>query len=729
MKTIRLDITGMSCASCASSIERAANKIEGVNSARVNYALENGVFEVQAPEKATELLKAVEELGFFAIDSSEGKTSESGTAKENKIEENFKKFIVAITLAISIFALAMWPLNNWPNQKWNWLLQLALCTPIWGWVGLKFQRSLLLFFRSGRSNMNTLIGLGTSAAFFYSAFVSLFPETAGMIGLTPKVYFEAVGFIVSFVYLGQFFEEKAKRKTTEALNSLLQLSSKKALLITQEGVREVSIDEVNVGDQLRVKPGEKFPVDGVITKGASAIDEAMISGEPLPVSKEVGDKIFAGTINGDSVIDYKAKKVGSDTFLAQIISFVEDAQSSKPEIQKYADKISGVFTPVVIIISIITFLVWFLLGPAPLWGNAVSNLIAVLVIACPCALGLATPTAVVVATGRASLKGILIGGGEVIEKAVDVDTIVFDKTGTLTKGKPSVVECLLSNDDDDLIQATASIEQFSEHPLSKAIVKYAQEKELSLDEPDSFEVIKGKGLIAEFQDKEYIIGNEALLNDHAITLEPSLETPVVGSLVFVAKEKKHVATFVIGDEIKSTSEETITRFKEMGIETWMITGDNERVARSVAQELGIDHYLAGALPLEKSRKIEQLQKQGKIVAMVGDGVNDAPALAKANLSLAMGTGTDVAINASDVTIVKGDLARALEFIQLSKGAMTIIKQNLFLSMVYNSLLIPIAAGVLVLFDGPMMPPVLASVAMALSSISVVSNSLRIKNLI
>ena len=515
----------------------------------------------------------------------------------------------------------------------------------------------------------------------------------------------------------------------EALNSLFELSSKNASLIIDGELKEVRIEDVNVGDVLRVKPGEKFPVDGKITKGESSVNESMISGEPIPVSKKIGDKVFTGTINEDSVIDYRATKVGNDTFLSQIITFVEQAQNSKPEIQKYADKISAIFTPTVIVISIVTFFSWFFFGPEPVWGNSVSNLIAVLVIACPCALGLATPTAVVVATGRASLKGLLIGGGDIIEKAIGIDTIIFDKTGTITEGKPSVIEVILKDDNDDVFNEAASIEQFSEHPLSKAIVKYSKEKSMSLQEPDSFEIIKGKGLKAEINGKNYLIGNEKLLNENGVSLESSLEVKKIGSFVFIARDNKHVGSIVIGDKIKATSKSTIENFKKRGIETWMITGDNEIVAKSVSNELGIDHFVANALPLDKSTKLENLQSEGKVVAMVGDGVNDAPALAKANLSMAMGTGTDVAINASDVTIVKGDLAKALEFIELSEGTMKIIKQNLFLSMIYNSLLIPIAAGALVIFSGPMMPPVLASVAMALSSISVVSNSLRIKNLI
>ena len=724
MKSFSVKINGMSCASCANSIEKEVEALDGVSSASVNFAVESGRFEIAEDSLEIIIEEKIKALGYSIV-----KSSDESDEQQTDSDENLSKFTISLILAVLIFSLAMWPLKGWPNKEVNWYLQLVFCIPIWGWVGLKFQKSLLHFLKSGKSNMNTLIGLGTTAAFIYSSFITLFTEFSVEAGLTQKVYFEAVGFIISFVYLGQFFEEKAKRKTTEALNSLFQLSSKNALLVIDGSLKEVKIEDVTVGDTIRVKPGEKFPVDGKIVKGESAIDESMISGEPIPVSKQTGDQVYTGTINGDSVIDYRATKVGNDTFLSQIISFVEQAQNSKPEIQKYADKISSIFTPVVIVLSIVTFMSWFFLGPMPVWGNSVSNFIAVLVIACPCALGLATPTAVVVATGRASLRGLLIGGGDIIEKAVGIDTIIFDKTGTITEGKPSVIEVKINKTGDGILKDVASIEQFSEHPLSKAIVKYSKENSIELDEPDSFEVIKGKGLLAEIEGRKYVIGNETLLNENQITLDDEFLIDEVGSFVFIAKDGKHVGSIVIGDKIKKSSKQTISDFKERGIETWMITGDNEIVAESVSKELGIDHYIANVLPLEKSTQLENLQKSGKVVAMVGDGVNDAPALAKANLSMAMGTGTDVAINASDVTIVKGDLSKALEFIELSEGTMKIIKQNLFLSMVYNTLLIPVAAGVLVVFGGPMMPPVLASVAMALSSISVVSNSLRIRKLI
>jgi Cu+-exporting ATPase len=725
MESISLKIEGMSCASCANIIEREVAKLDGVKKSRVNFAVEIGRFEVESSDVKEVICKKIADLGYSISDDVRGKVDD----KDKNIDESFNKFVISIILSLMIFVLVMGPLRGWPSQEINRYLQLILCIPIWGWIGLKFQKSLINFFKTGQSNMTTLIGLGTTSAFLYSLFITVFGDFSLSIGLTDKVYYEAVGFIISFVYLGQFFEERAKKKTTDALNSLFQLSSKSALLVFNGETKEVDIDQVKVGDVLRVKPGEKFPVDGKIIKGQSSVDESMISGEPLPVLKGTDDRVFSGTINGDSSLDYRALKVGSDTFLSQIINFVEQAQNSRPLIQKFADRVSSVFVPVVIIISLITFSYWAFVAKDSSWAVAISNLIAVLVIACPCALGLATPTAVVVATGRASLKGILIGGGEVIEKAVGVDTIIFDKTGTITEGRPSILECILKDNDEQILKDVGSIEQLSEHPLSKSIVDYCKQKKWTLLEPDNFTIVKGKGIIAELHDKNYLVGNQRLLEENAVSLNEDLKSNSIGSCIFISRDKEHVGTIVVGDKIKQSSGTTLREFKKRGIELWMITGDNQQVAKSVAKTLGIDHYVADALPFDKLKHLERLQASGKTVAMVGDGVNDAPALAQANLSVAMGTGTDVAINASDVTIVKGDLKKVLDFIVLSEGTMKIIKQNLFLSLIYNSLLIPIAAGVLVVFGGPMMPPVLASIAMALSSISVVSNSLRIRNLI
>ncbi len=707
----------MSCASCAMQIENEVSKISGVSKSNVNYALKTAQFEIKDLSLKELINKKIIELGYHY---------NTNRDIEEKAD-HFKKFLIAITLSIIIFLFEMGPLKALVSQRVNWLIQLVLAFPVWIWIGLKFQKSLYLFLKSFHSNMNTLIGLGTTSAYVYSSFITLLPELSISIGLTQKVYFEAVGFIISFVFLGQYLEEKAKKKTKEALNALFQLSSKKANKLENGDIKSINIEKIKVGDNLRVLPGEKFAVDGVVIKGSSNVDESMITGEPIPVPKNIGDKVYSGTINEHSVIDFKAQKIGSDTFLNKIIAYVEKAQSSKPEIQKFADKVSSIFTPIVIFISILTFLVWFFAGPDPIWGYSISNMIAVLVIACPCALGLATPTAVVVATGRASLKGLLIGGGEVIEKAESIDTIIFDKTGTLTEGKPQVI----ANYDisDEILSDIASIEQFSEHSLSQAIINYAKEKNLELDEPDSFNIVKGKGIEASINQRNYLIGNNKLLLENNVIVSKSFEIVDIGSYVFVAVNNEYQGLFVIGDKVKEDVKDTISTLKEKGIQCWMVTGDNEEVAKNVCKKVGIDFYMAGVLPVDKASKVEQFQKEGRKVAMIGDGINDAPALARADLSMAMGQGTDVAINTSDVIIVKGDLNKINDFLILAKESMKIIRQNLFLSMIYNSLLIPIAAGVLYLFNGPLMPPILASIAMALSSISVVSNSLRIKRLI
>lgn len=717
---MKIQIKGMSCASCASEIENSLNRINGINCS-VNYATESAYIKEYQQEQTEEIFKTITDLGYSIV------TLNNETNNNHEKSDDLKKFAISFSLSICLFSLAMWPLISWPNQKINWLLQLACATPIWIWIGFKFQKSVWHLLKTGKSNMNTLIGIGTSAAFIYSFFVTIFTDLSISLGLQQKVYFEAVGFIISFVFLGQYFEEKAKRKTKESLNSLFQLSAKSATIIDDNGnTSTLAIDKISVNDIIRVKPGEKFPVDGVVIKGTSSVNESMISGEPIPVLKEVGSSIFAGTINEDSTIDYQSKKVGNDTFLAQIIQYVEMAQSNKPQIQRYADKVSSIFTPAVIAISILTFLLWFFLGPEPKWGYSISNFIAVLVIACPCALGLATPTAVVVATGVATLKGLLISGGDVLEKATSINAIVFDKTGTLTEGKPVVISLKSSIPQEEVLKMTASIEQFSEHPLSKALIAEAEKFSIKMEEPDEFEVVKGMGIIASFENKKIHIGNETLFSKEHIELDPSLKNDLIGTQVLVSQNKTHIATFIIGDKVKSSAKKTIENLKAQGLTTWMITGDNEAIAKEVSNQLGIDHFYAKTLPIEKADRIKEIQSKGFKVAMIGDGINDAPALTQADLSLAMGTGTDVAINSSDATIVNGDIHKVVHFIQLANGTMKIIKQNLFLSMIYNTVLIPIAAGILYLFDGPMLPPILASIAMALSSISVVSNSLRIK---
>lgn len=714
MKNLDLKIGGMNCANCALNIEKSVKSLEGIQVCNVNFATEKGHFEFSDNLNEEQIREHIIALG-YEIDE---------VKKKSKPDYEIFKFLISFILSVFILLLDMGPLMHWPSHQINWLLQFIISLPLYFYFGLHFINALWTFFTTGQSNMNTLIGMGTSAAFIYSSFVTIFPELSASLGLSQKVYFEAIGFIVSFVILGQFLEKKAKRKAKESIEGLLKDVAKTATVLKDALEIQVPVEEIKVDDLIRVRPGEKIPVDGLVKKGISSVDESMITGESVPMLKNPGDKIFAGTINSESVLDFVATKIGKDTFVSHIVDFVEKAQNSKPPIQRYADKISSIFIPVVIFLAILTFAVWFFFGPQPKWGFSISNMIAVLVIACPCALGLATPTAVVVSTGRASHKGILISGGEIIEKAEKIDTIIFDKTGTLTEGKPSVekITYLKKMDEDIFLSEIASIENFSEHPISKAIVNFAKEKKIKLTEPQKFEIIPGKGIKANISSKTFLIGNESFLKEEGIEVK-ALNSP--STKVFVSIDGEFVSQIDLKDKIKSGAKKLIVDLKNRGIESYLISGDTLEVTQSVANELGIIHFQASCLPLKKAEIVGELQKNGKKVAMLGDGVNDAPALSKADLSLAMGTGTDVAMNTADVTLVKGDLSKALEFFKISRDTMTIIRQNLFLSSIYNALCIPLAAGILYPFLGFMFPPALASLAMGLSSISVVMNSLRI----
>ena len=715
MKKIDYKISGMNCTNCALNIEKSVKSLEGVKVSNVNFATEKGHFEFLDSLTEEQIKEQIISLGYEIYD----------VAEKPQADHEFSKFLISITLSILILILDMGPLMHWPSHKTNWLIQLIISIPLYLYFGLHFLKALWTFLKTGQSNMNTLIGMGTSAAFIYSSFVTLFPDYAFSLGLLQRVYFEAIGFIVSFVILGQLLEKKAKRKAKESIEGLLKEAAKTATLLKDSKEIQVPVEKIKKGDLIRVRPGEKIPVDGLVKNGVSSVDESMITGESVPVLKNPGDKIFAGTINSESVLDFITTKVGDDTFVSHIINFVEKAQNSKPPIQRFADKISSIFVPVVIIIAVLTFCFWYFLGPEPHWGFSISNMIAVLVIACPCALGLATPTAVVVATGKASHRGILISGGEILENATKIDTIIFDKTGTLTEGKPSVesINYFKEIDKNIFLQEIGSVENFSEHPISKAIVKYVKEKEIKLSEPQKFEIFPGKGIKATISNKQFILGNESFLKEEGIEVLPK---NISGTQVFVSIDDELICQINLQDKIKANAKILIQELKQRGIESYLLSGDNQNVTQGVANELGISNFQASCLPLKKAEIVLELQKLGKKVAMLGDGVNDAPALSKANLSLAMGTGTDVAINTADVTLVKGDLSKALEFFKISGDTLTIIRQNLFLSSIYNAICIPLAAGLFYNFTGWIFPPALASLAMGLSSISVVLNSLRIK---
>lgn len=734
-------VEGMSCASCAASIENHARKIPGVQKATVNFATESAQFEMD--DGLEEKLKSeVADLGFKLHDKTTSSSEDEADHQKKKDDErtsSIRKFWFALSMSILLFMMAMGPGKDLVSKQVNWWIQFLLASPVFLIIGRPFWQAVIVFVKKGHSNMNTLIGLGTGAAYFYSAFITVFFDFSQSLSLSQNVYFEAVGFIISFVYLGQYFEAQARKKARAAMDALFKIGAKEAVRINDQGEEEnVPIEKVEKGDRLRVRPGEKIPVDGKIQKGLSSIDESMMTGEPLPVKKGEGDDVFGGTINSDGSLIIKATKVGNDTFLSQVIEFVEKAQLAKPDIQRYADKISGIFVPVIVVVALITFALWFIFGPEPKWAHALSSLIAVLVIACPCALGLATPTAVIVATGRASQRGILISGGDVIEKGSFIDAIVFDKTGTLTYGKPFVEKLLCrenvdTNQRQELIDQVTSIEVYSEHPLSRAIVNFGKENGAKIIDPDSFEIVPGLGLKASISGHDYLIGSEDLLKNNEIDaseMNQIIESEnILGSLAYIARGRKVLGAYVLNDQVKPKAQETLKKFRDQGIETWLITGDNELMAKKLGQELEIDHIKSRALPEDKAKYIEEIQKRGKRVAMIGDGVNDALALSKADLSLAMGTGSDVAMEASDVTLVKGEIEKAYDFLNLSFESMKIIKQNLFLSFVYNVSFIPLAAGALYPWLGWQMPPVFASVAMGASSICVVTNSLRIRGVL
>lgn len=716
-------VRGMSCASCAQTIESTARKKAGVLEASVNFATTSASFKVEDESLLPSLIAEIKKQGF---DLELRESVDSKKDYQNELSSLKFKFLGSLGLSLGLFWFAMGPGMHMESTQLNWWIQFALATPIWVGLGAPFLKSIFVFFRTGHATMFTLIGFGTGAAYLYSSFLTLFYELAQELSLAQNVYFEAVGFIIAFVYLGQFLEHKAKHRARESLDALLRLQAKEACIIHEDGSEEwVPISSLTHGQKIVVKPGEKVPVDGKVLQGQSHLNEAMVTGESLPVLRTPGSEVIGGTLNGEGRLLIEATKIGAESFLAQIVSFVEKAQLSKPAIQRYADRVASVFVPIVLVIALLTFALWAWLGVDPKWANALSSMIAVLVIACPCALGLATPTAVVVATGRAAQEGVLIGGGAVLEKASHINGIVFDKTGTLTKGEPVVDQAAwFVEENSQDATAIASLEAYSEHPLSKALCQYFAERETPLVDPDSFEIVTGKGLKGQVRGQHYSIGSAQYMKELGLTPAPFKSS--VGSLVYVARDNTLIAGFSLVDEIKPGAREMIQDLKKMGIRTYLLSGDAQKVADAVGQELGIDEIQGETLPQDKAKKIEQLKNEGAQIAMIGDGINDAPALSLADISLAMGTGSDVAIENSDVTIVGGEIHKVVDFFELSRETMSVIRQNLFLSFIYNTVCIPLAAGLFYPWLGWMLPPMAASVAMGASSLSVLGNSLRLK---
>ncbi len=748
-KRTDLAISGMHCASCAITIEKELSNLKGVDKVSVNFAAEKA--NLQYDEDIISLdkiISAIKNLGYQTkeIEEISDVVEEEKLAREKEISTLKTKFWFAALLSIPIFLGSFPEWFPWVAEILkDHLVLLILATPVMFWSGWQFHRGAYKAILHRTADMNTLISVGTLAAYIYSGIVTFFPSVVASVGKMPEVYFDTATIIIALILLGRLLEAIAKGRASEAIKKLIGLQAKTARVIRDKKEVDIPIEKVVAGDIVLVRPGGKIPIDGKIIEGSSTIDESMITGESIPVDKKVGDEVIGATINKTGSFKFKATKVGKETALAQIIKIVQEAQGSKAPIQRLADKVTGYFVPVVIIIAILTFTIWYIFGPAPVLTFSLLNFVAVLIIACPCALGLATPTAIMVGTGKGAEKGILIRGGETLEEALKINTVVFDKTGTLTKGEPSVTDIITISDRRSVISEkkilfyAGSVERNSEHPLGVAIVKKAQEEKIKLAEPKNFQAIPGRGVEAKIsgkslgvaRDRDIILGNLKLMEERKIDVKPlttELEklTNEGKTPMFIAFDKKLVGILALADTLKEGSIEAIKKLHKMGLEVVMITGDHQKTAEAIAKMAGIDKVLAQVLPEEKANEIKRLQKEGKMVAMVGDGINDAPALAQADVGIAIGTGTDIAIESSDLTLISGDLSLVVTAISLSKATMKKIKQNLFWAYFYNSALIPLAAGVLYPFFGILLNPIFAAFAMAFSSVSVVTNSLLLK---
>jgi Cu+-exporting ATPase len=740
-------VTGMTCASCVGRVERALKMVPGVLEASVNLANEKATVRYLAGEvEVRDLEKAVEGAGYGVVREEESSVEDSHEREYKKLRADF--FLAAILTALILLGSLPMMLGVEPPVPMMWLNfgLLALATPVQFWAGWRFYRGAWGALKHGQANMNTLVAMGTSAAYLYSAVATLAPQLFA--ASRADVYFDTSALIITLILLGRLLEARAKGRTNEAIKKLAGLQARTARVVRGGEEVDVPVEDVEVGDVVVVSPGEKVPVDGRVLSGESAVDESMITGESIPVTKREGDEVIGATVNGSGSFRFTATKVGEDTALYQIMRMVEEAQGSKAPIQRLADRISAVFVPAVIGVAAATFVIWLVFGPDPALTFALLNTVAVLIIACPCAMGLATPTSIMVGTGKGAESGILIKGGEALEGAHKLDTVVLDKTGTLTRGEPELTDVVVADGipEEEFLRLLASAERGSEHPLGEAIVRGARDRGLPLAEADAFEAVTGGGIRARVEGREVLVGNRRFLSESGVSedgLVPRSEelaregkTPI-----FVAVDGEPAGLAAVADVVRDESREAVDRLHALGLEVAMLTGDNRRTAEAIARKLGIDCVVAEVRPEDKANEVKRLQAKAKKVGMVGDGTNDAPALAQADVGVAIGTGTDVAMEAADLTLISGDVRGVARAIGLSKATVRNIEQNLFWAFAYNVTLIPVAAGILYpLFSGGTVPevlrpvlgeygflnPILAAAAMALSSVTVLSNALRLR---